>query len=188
MIIAPFTDRIMTIKKLSYQEIFAGRPTVEELSQQEKFPFFCLVENIRSLYNVGSIFRTSDALRLSCLYLTGYTGKPPRKEIDKTALGSVPTVPWKYFTNPMEAIADLKSKNIALIALEHTTASIPYHQFDFSFPFCIMLGNEVEGLSEESISQADAAIEIPMFGLKQSLNVTVAYGIVMFHALMKLKK
>jgi tRNA G18 (ribose-2'-O)-methylase SpoU len=178
----------MPIEKLSYQEIFAGRPTYEELSQLKKFPLFCLIENVRSLYNVGSIFRTSDALRLSCLYLTGYTGKPPRKEIDKTALGSVQTVPWKYFTNPMEAIADLRTKNITIVALEHTTESIPYHKFNFTFPFCLMLGNEVEGLSEELITQADAAIEIPMYGLKQSLNVTVAYGIVMFHALMKLKK
>ena len=169
------------MRKLSYQEIFSTRPTAEELTQLERFPFYCLIENIRSLYNVGSIFRTSDALRLKCLYLTGYTGKPPRKEIDKTALGSVETVPWKYYQNPLEAVNELKSQKITIIALEHTSMSIPYYEFDYETPFCLMLGNEVEGLSEKLVTQADSAIEIPMFGLKQSLNVTVAYGIVMYH-------
>jgi tRNA G18 (ribose-2'-O)-methylase SpoU len=178
----------MPIEKLNYQEIFSSRPTSEELAKLEKFPLYCLIENIRSLYNVGSIFRTSDALRLTCLYLTGYTGKPPRKEIDKTALGSVETVPWKYFHDPLQAIAELKSQKISIIALEHTNKSIPYYQFVFKFPFCLMLGNEVEGLSKELIAQANSAIEIPMYGLKQSLNVTVAYGIVMYHALTKLIK
>jgi tRNA G18 (ribose-2'-O)-methylase SpoU len=173
----------MPIKKLSYHEIFSTRPTIKELAQIEKFPYYCLIENIRSLYNVGSIFRTSDALRLKCLYLTGYTGKPPRREIDKTALGAVETVPWRYFNNPLDAITELKSQKINIIALEHTNKSIPYYKFTFNFPFCLMLGNEVEGLSGKLISQADSAIEIPMFGLKQSLNVTVAFGIVMYHVL-----
>ena len=176
------------MRKLTYQEIFSTRPTTGELAQLERYPCYCLIENIRSLYNVGSIFRTSDAIRLKCLYLTGYTGKPPRKEIDKTALGAVESVPWKYIDNPLEAIDELKSQKIPIIALEHTSKSVPYNKFKYKFPFCLMLGNEVEGLSEELVSQADAAIEIPMYGLKQSLNVTVAYGIVMYHAVTKLNR
>jgi tRNA G18 (ribose-2'-O)-methylase SpoU len=171
------------MRKLSYQEIFSTRPTLAELDEKERFPLTCLCENIRSLYNVGSIFRTSDAVRLDKLYLTGYTGYPPRKEIDKTALGAVDSVNWEWSEKPIDAIKKIKSQKIPLIALEHTSNSISYTEFTYKFPFCLMLGNEVDGLSEELISIADAAIEIPMFGLKQSLNVSVAYGVVMFTAL-----
>jgi len=173
------------MRKLSYQEIFSTRPTMAQLTSQERFPLFALCENIRSLYNVGSIFRTSDAVRLEKLYLSGYTGYPPRKEIDKTALGATESVDWERYENPMEAILHLKKKNISIIALEHTSESIPYNEFEFNYPFCLLLGNEVEGLSPEVTQSADAAVEIPMFGLKQSLNVAVAYGIVMYHALVK---
>jgi tRNA G18 (ribose-2'-O)-methylase SpoU len=171
------------MRKLSYQEIFAARPTLAELEELERFPLYCLIENVRSLYNVGSIFRTSDAIRLEKLYLTGYTGYPPRKEIDKTALGAVDSVPWKYCKNPLQVVTEIKKQRIQLIALEHTTNSIDFYAFKYTFPFCLMLGNEVDGLSQEILTQADAAIEIPMYGLKQSLNVSVAYGIVMYHAL-----
>ena len=171
------------MRKLSYQEIFAGRPTLSELSIKDRFPLYALCENIRSLYNVGSIFRTSDAVRLEKLFLTGYTGYPPRKEIDKTALGAVDSVEWEYCENTIEVVRQIKEENIQVIALEHTTKSVSYANFEFKFPFCLLLGNEVDGLTDELIGEADASIEIPMFGLKQSLNVSVAYGIVMYHAL-----
>ena len=171
------------MRKRSYQEIFATRPTLAELKGLARFPIYCLVENVRSLYNVGSIFRTSDAIRLGKLYLTGYTGHPPRKEIEKTALGAVESVPWTYCKNPLQAVKEIKENRIPLIALEHTTNSIDFYAFEYKFPLCLMLGNEVDGLSEEILTQADAAIEIPMYGLKQSLNVSVAYGIVMYHVL-----
>jgi len=174
------------MRKLSYQEIFASRPTLAELSTKNRFPLYALCENIRSLYNVGSIFRTSDAVRLEKLFLTGYTGYPPRKEIDKTALGAVDSVEWEYCENTIEVVRQIKKKNIQIVALEHTTNSISYADFEFTFPFCLLLGNEVDGLTNELIREADASIEIPMFGLKQSLNVSVAYGIVMYHALGKL--
>ena len=174
------------MKKLSYQEIFSSRPTLAELSTKRRFPIYALCENIRSLYNVGSIFRTSDAIRLKKLFLTGYTGYPPRKEIDKTALGSVDSVKWEHYENPLDVVTFLKKNEISIIALEHTSKSIPYYEFNFNFPFCLLVGNEVEGLSEEIISEVDGAIEIPMFGLKQSLNVSVAYGIIMYHAVEKL--
>jgi tRNA G18 (ribose-2'-O)-methylase SpoU len=171
------------MRKLSYQEIFSKRPTLAELSSKDKFPFYALCENIRSLYNVGSLFRTSDAVRVEKLYLAGYTGFPPRKEIDKTALGAVDSVAWEHFKDPLQAVDQLKKRNIPLIALEHTSTSVPYQEFKFEFPFCLIVGNEVEGISAELVKEANASIEIPMFGLKQSLNVSVAYGVVMYHAL-----
>jgi tRNA G18 (ribose-2'-O)-methylase SpoU len=171
------------MRKLSYEEIFATRPTLAELEGLERFPFYCLVENVRSLYNVGSIFRTSDAVRLTKLYLTGYTGYPPRKEIDKTALGAVDSVAWEYSKNSLDVLKELKGNGVQLVALEHTSKSINYIEFDYKFPFCLLLGNEVDGLSPHLLTWADAAIEIPMYGLKQSLNVSVAYGIVIYHVL-----
>jgi tRNA G18 (ribose-2'-O)-methylase SpoU len=176
------------MRKLAYEEIFATRPSLESLNKLTRFPMYCLVENVRSLYNVGSIFRTSDAVRLKKLFLTGYTGHPPKKEIDKTALGAVDSVPWHYHNNPQCAVEELKTNNIPLIALEHTTNSISYTEFSIIFPFCLLLGNEVDGLSKHLIDQADYALEIPMYGLKQSLNVSVAYGVVMYHALAQLIK
>jgi len=173
------------MKKLSYQEIFSTRPTLTELSTKDRFPFYALCENIRSLYNVGSLFRTSDAVRIKKLYLAGYTGYPPRKEIDKTALGAVDSVQWEHFKNPLEAVGRLKEAKIPLIALEHTSESVPYNKFEYPAPFCLLLGNEVDGISEELIKEADKSIEIPMYGLKQSLNVSVAFGVVMYHALIQ---
>lgn len=171
------------MRKLTYQEIFSERPTLAEMETIDRMPFFCLVENVRSLYNVGSIFRTSDAVLLKSLYLTGYTGYPPRKEIDKTALGAVDSVNWQRFEDPLDAVAELKKQNVPLIALEHTSDSVSYTEFQFPIPFCLILGNEVDGISESLIKETNAAIEIPMLGLKQSLNVSVAYGVVMYHAL-----
>lgn len=176
------------MRKLSYEEIFAKRPTLSELSPKERFPFYCLVENVRSLYNVGSIFRTSDSVRLSKLYLCGYTGYPPRREIEKTALGATESVPWIHYSDISKATAELKKKKVKMIALEHTSQSKPYNEVKYDFPLCIMLGNEVDGLSEELVSAADQSIEIPMYGLKQSLNVSVAYGVVIFHILHQFQK
>jgi len=173
------------MRKLAYEEIFASRPTLEELEKLNRFPFYCVAENVRSLYNVGSIFRTSDAVRLQKLFLTGYTGFPPRKEIDKTALGAVDSVPWQHIQNSPDVVWQLKKQHIQIIALEHTSNSVPFNEFDYQFPLCLLLGNEVEGLTEELIDLSDAAVEIPMFGLKQSLNVSVAFGVVMFQILCK---
>jgi tRNA G18 (ribose-2'-O)-methylase SpoU len=171
------------MRKLTYQEIFARRPTLAQIQHISRNPLFCLLENVRSLYNVGSIFRTSDAVRLNKLYLTGYTGSPPRKEIVKTALGATDSVEWEYAKDPLPLVTGLKKNGVSIIALEHTSASKNYFDFKFNFPFCLLLGNEVDGLSEKLIQTADDAVEIPMHGLKQSLNVSVAYGIVIFHAL-----
>lgn len=168
-------------KKLSNEEIKGRRPGTEELKIIDRFPVAVIAENVRSLYNVGSMFRTSDGALIEKLFLCGYTGYPPRKEIDKTALGSVETVPWEHNTDTISVINKYKSEGYTIVALEHTDSSVPYLEGDYRFPLCLMLGNEVEGLSEEAVALADYAVDIPMYGKKQSLNVSVAYGIVVYH-------
>jgi tRNA G18 (ribose-2'-O)-methylase SpoU len=144
-------------------------------------PIYALVDNVRSLYNVGSIFRSSDGAFIEKLFLSGFTPHPPRKEIDKTALGATKTVPWEYHKNPLDVVARMKEQRIKICILELTTDSKPYFTLrSGDFPLCVVVGNEITGISKEIIEQADVAIEIPMFGNKQSLNVAVAYGIVVF--------
>lgn len=172
------------MRKLSHDEIAQKRKKIEEFSTIERNPIYALADNIRSLYNVGSIFRSSDGAMVKCLYLTGYTPHPPRKEIDKTALGATQTVPWKYFNNPLDAIAEMKAQNIKICLVELTSHSKPYYELSIhDFPLCIVVGNEITGISKEVVTAADIAVEIPMFGHKQSLNVAVAYGIVLYDCL-----
>ncbi len=174
--------------KLSNEEIKGKRPGIVELEETERFPVAVIAENVRSLYNVGSMFRTSDGALIEKLWLCGYTGFPPRKEITKTALGSVETVPWENNTDTISIIKKLKSEGYSIVALEHTDSSVNYLEAEYKFPICLMLGNEVEGLSEEAVSLADAAVEIPMYGIKQSLNVSVAYGILVYHLIEEFRK
>ncbi len=170
-------------RKLSYDEIFSRRPTLGELKKLERFPIYAVIENIRSVHNVGSIFRSSDGARISKLYLCGYTAYPPRQDIEKTALGSTDSVPWEYVKDPLAVIKELKSQGAAIVALEHTTASINYCKADYHFPICLVVGNEVDGVSRSIIAHVDYAIDLPMFGLKQSLNVSVAYGVALYRIL-----
>lgn len=167
-------------KKLVHEEIKAARPALEELTGVERFPVSIYAENIRSLYNVGSIFRTADGALAEKLWLCGYTGYPPRKEIDKTALGSVLSVPWEHSEDGIPVLSGLKERGVQLVALEHTDSSVKYTEADYNFPLCVMLGNEVEGLSDQAVSMCDIAVEIPMYGLKQSLNVSVACGVMLY--------
>ncbi len=176
------------MKKLLNEEIKGKRPGIDELKETERFPVVIIAENVRSLYNVGSMFRTSDGALIEKLWLCGYTGFPPRKEIDKTALGSVDTVPWEHSEDTVSVIKKLKSEGYTIIALEHTDSSENYLDAEYKFPLCLMLGNEVEGLSEEAVALADAAVEIPMYGIKQSLNVSVAYGILVYHLIEEFRK
>jgi tRNA G18 (ribose-2'-O)-methylase SpoU len=167
-------------KKLVHEEVKAARPALEELAGVERFPVSIYAENIRSLYNVGSIFRTADGALAEKLWLCGYTGYPPRKEIDKTALGSALSVPWEHSEDGIPVLSGLKEKGVQLVALEHTDSSVKYTEADYNFPLCVMLGNEVEGLSDQAVSMCDIAVEIPMYGLKQSLNVSVACGVMLY--------
>ncbi|OGU42203.1 MAG: RNA methyltransferase [Ignavibacteria bacterium GWB2_35_12] len=171
------------MKKLLHSEILKERLTAEESLSIDRHPISLMIVNVRSLYNVGSIFRTADSARLSQLILCGYTPYPPRKEIDKTALGATESVPWKYYKTAKNAISELKSKGIKVIAVEITDKKRSYDTLTKSdFPLCLVLGNELTGLDDKVLSECDDAIEIPMFGVKHSLNVSVAAGIVTFEA------
>ena len=151
------------------------------LPAAKRMPIYGMLDNIRSLYNVGSMFRTSDGALITKLYLCGYTPHPPRKEIEKTALGATKSIPWEYHANTLDAVAAVKNKGIKLCVLEQTTKSLSYIGVSTSdFPICLIVGNEITGVSSEVVAAADMAIEIPMYGTKQSLNAAVAYGIALF--------
>ena len=171
------------MRRLTFEEISARRIAPENMKSVERFPIYALLDNVRSLYNVGSIFRTSDGVRLKKLFLTGITGYPPRREIDKTALGAVDTVPWEYESDPLPVIKKLKQQGVKIVVLEHTSLSKPFHAVNYEFPACLIVGNDVFGVRDDILDQADLSVEIPMFGSKQSLNVTIAYGIAIYEIL-----
>ena len=169
------------MRKLSHEEISAKRLTVDESLSADRLPISVLIDNVRSLYNVGSIFRTSDGARIQKLFLTGFTPYPPRHEIEKTALGATTTVPWEYAKDPSFVVAVLKEQGVKICLLEQTDRSMPYHSLTKTdFPLCLVVGNEINGISKHLVAHADVSIDIPMFGMKQSLNVAVAYGIAIF--------
>jgi len=169
------------MRKLTHDEIAKNRYSHEQLLTVSRNPIHVLLDNVRSLYNVGSIFRTSDGARISKLFLSGYTPHPPRKEIEKTALGATESVPWQYVKEPLQVIGELKAAGVRICVLEQTDKSVPYYSVKREdFPICLIVGNEITGVSQEIITQAEIGIEIPMFGMKQSLNVAVAYGIAVF--------
>ena len=165
------------MRKLSLDEIDRQRLSAQELEAAGRFPVTVVLDNIRSLYNVGSIFRTADAVRARELILCGITGSPPRKEIDKTALGAVDSVPWRYEKNAVDAILALKESGMPVFALEQTEPSRPHWEVDYAFPCALVIGNEAFGVQDEVLPLLDGGIEIPMFGAKHSLNVSVAFGI-----------
>lgn len=169
------------MKKLSHEEISRNRASIDNLDNVERMPVYVILNSIRSSYNVGSILRTSDGAMIEKLFLCGYTPTPDKKEVVKTALGSQNSVKWEYIKDPKEVIYSLKSKGIKICALELTDSSIPYYNVSKNdFPLCIIVGNEIAGVSQELIDLCDFSIEIPQFGIKQSLNVAVAYGIAVF--------
>ncbi len=169
------------IRKLTHAEISENRLSPAATAQASRTPIYGLLDNIRSMYNVGSIFRTSDGAFLRKLFLTGYTATPEKSEVRKTALGAIETIPWEYVKDPIQIIQQLKEANVSIITLEHTSKSIPYYEIPVDiFPACIIVGNELTGVTGSILESTDYAVEIPMFGTKQSLNVAVAYGIVLF--------
>jgi tRNA G18 (ribose-2'-O)-methylase SpoU len=169
--------------KLSFEDINQRTFSLLDLKTLPRHPVYVVCENIRSLYNVGSIFRTADGIRAEKVYLCGYTGYPPRKEIDKTALGAQDAVPWEYHENVAEVLQYLKANSIQVVALEHTDNSYDFQTFNYSFPMAIVLGHEYEGLTQEALNQCQCAVEIPMYGLKQSLNVATAFGVIGYELL-----
>jgi tRNA G18 (ribose-2'-O)-methylase SpoU len=157
-----------------------NRKSVEEFKHSDKFPVIAVLENVRSAYNVGSVFRTADAFLIEAVYLCGYTAFPPHKEIRKTALGAEETVHWKHFKSGMDAMTELRSLGYAVYAVEQAEGSIPLHTFRPDGKVAVIFGNEVTGVEQSTIAQADGCIEIPQWGMKHSLNIATAAGIVLW--------
>jgi len=169
------------IKKLGFDEIKSARPGLEELAGAARNPVVLLLENIRSLYNVGSMFRTADGALVEKIFLCGYTGYPPRKEIDKTALGAQETVHWRHFSDPVEAVAVLKGEGRHVFGLEIAENSRAYTSLQpEDFPLVLLVGNEVDGIGDALLAHCDGVLEIPQYGIKHSLNVSVAAGVALF--------
>ena len=171
----------MSIKKLKLTEL--GRVDVDTYKQQEKLPICVILDNLRSGLNVGAFFRTSDALGLERIILTGITPVPPHKEIHKSAIGATLSVDFSYDSEIVSAIKSLKESGYYIIGIEQTNTSTPLHSAEWpNQPIAIVFGNEVEGISEEVLPHLDASIEISQFGTKHSLNVAVCGGIVLWEA------
>jgi 23S rRNA (guanosine2251-2'-O)-methyltransferase len=176
------------MKKLKLEEL--GRISVDQFKEAEKLPVSILLDNVRSLHNVGSAFRTADAFRIEKIYLTGITGTPPHREIHKTALGSTDSVVWEYFEKPEEAAMKLKDQGYQIVIIEQTSESIPLQKINLEKgkKYCLVFGNEVHGVSESVINLGDVAIEIPQTGTKHSLNISVCLGIVVWEVFCKLNQ
>ena len=158
-----------------------NRKSVEEFKSSDKTPLVVVLENVRSAYNVGSVFRTADAFLLEGMYICGYTAYPPHKEIKKTALGADETVQWKHFKKSSEAIEELKGLGYKVYAVEQARNSLKLHRFNQpGEKLAVVLGNEVTGVEQATIEQCDGCIEIPQLGMKHSLNISVAAGIVLW--------
>ncbi len=159
-----------------------NRKTVDEFREAEKNKVIVVLENIRSMQNVGSVFRTADAFLVEAVYLIGYTPQPPHRDIHKTALGATETVAWKYFATTAEAIAELKVEAYKLFGIEQVEASILLQDFEKApdEKIALIFGNEAEGVEQETLLQCDGCIEIPQFGMKHSLNISVAAGVVLW--------
>ncbi|MDZ4666292.1 MAG: RNA methyltransferase [bacterium] len=162
-----------------------NRLSVENFKSSEKTDIYIILDQLRSGNNIGSIFRTSDAFRIKKIYITGTSALPPNKEILKTALGSTETVDWEHAKNALDLMQNLKHLGVAIYAIEQVTGSISLQDFEWNGtnPIAIILGNEVEGVSQELINASDGCLEIPQFGMKHSLNVAVSSGIVLWHLL-----
>ncbi len=166
------------MQKLTHAELLSRQA---EVSQHRRVPVAVVLDGIRSLHNVGAIFRTADGAGIEKLWLCGITGFPPQGEIAKTALGAEKSVVWEYAKDVLKVIQDHKARGYRVVLLEQARGSVPYDQFILHGPVCLVVGNEVEGVSDEAARLADASIEIPMSGVKNSLNAAVAFGIAVFH-------
>lgn len=176
------------MKKLSMDEL--ERLSVEEYKEVKKSPIVIILDNIRSLNNVGSAFRTGDAFRVKKIYLCGITGTPPHRDIQKTALGATESVEWQYSDSTVEAVNSLKSEGYMICALEQVDQSIFLNEFQPSREdkIALVFGNEVFGVEEEVLKYCDQVLEIPQLGTKHSLNISVTLGIAVWDLMVKMKQ
>lgn len=176
------------MRKLKNSEL--GRKTVEEFKQTNKTPIIVVLDNIRSLNNVGSVFRTSDAFLIEKIYLCGITATPPNKEIHKTALGATESVDWEYVENTMDLVEKLQAENVKVLSIEQAENSTMLDTFTpkTDQKYAVVFGNEVKGVQQEVVSASDVCIEIPQLGTKHSLNISVSCGVVLWDLFTKMKK
>lgn len=174
------------MRKLANEEL--ERKSIEEFKNSSKTPVIIVLDNVRSLNNVGSVFRTADAFLVEAVYLCGITGTPPNKEIQKTALGATESVSWKYFENTLDAVTELTKDNYIVYAIEQAESAIMLNNFMPSKKqkIAIIFGNEVKGVAQEVIDASTDVIEIPQLGTKHSLNISVSVGVVMWDLFLKL--
>lgn len=177
----------MEHRKLKITEL--NRISAEEFKKANKLPLVVILDNVRSLHNIGSVFRTSDAFRVECIYLCGITATPPHPEMHKTALGAEFTVDWKYVNNAVEAVDNLRQEGYIVFSIEQAENSIMLEniQLEQGRRYAVVLGNEVKGVQQEVIDHSDGCIEIPQYGTKHSLNVSVTAGIVIWDLFKQLK-
>ena len=175
------------MRKLKNNEL--DRLSVEEFKTSKKTPLIVVLDNIRSLNNIGSVFRTCDAFLIQKIYLCGITAKPPHKDIHKTALGSTDTVAWEYVENTIELIEKLKTEKVKIVSIEQTKNATMLNNFTPQqlTTYAIIFGNEVKGVSQDVVNASDVVIEIPQYGTKHSLNISVSAGIVIWDLFSKLK-
>ncbi|PCI95039.1 MAG: RNA methyltransferase [Flavobacteriales bacterium] len=172
-------------RKLKNEEL--NRISVDEFKSAKKTPIIIVLDNIRSLNNIGSVFRTADAFIIEAVYLCGITAQPPHREIQKTALGATETVEWKYFNSTTEAITQLKNNNYKIAAIEQAKNSTMLNNFDLDKDgqLAVIFGNEVKGVEQSAIDLSDVVIEIPQYGTKHSLNISVSCGVVIWDLFQK---
>jgi 23S rRNA (guanosine2251-2'-O)-methyltransferase len=176
------------MKKLSMEEL--DRISIQEFKQTEKSPIVLVLDNVRSLNNVGSAFRTADAFRIQKIYLCGITGTPPHRDIQKTALGATESVDWEYCPSTIDAIKKLKASEFQLCALEQVESSVKLNDFvpEKGNKYALIFGNEVFGVEEEVLKSCDYVLEIPQLGTKHSLNISVSLGIAIWDLMVKLEQ
>ncbi|WP_282142664.1 RNA methyltransferase [Cellulophaga baltica] len=175
------------MRKLKNSEL--ERLDVDGFKDAEKTPLIIVLDNIRSLNNIGSVFRTADAFLIEKIYLCGITAQPPHKDIHKTALGATDSVVWEYAENTMDVIKSLKKDKVTTLAIEQAENAVFLNDFQVSKDqkYALIFGNEVKGVSQEVVSSSDAVIEIPQYGTKHSLNISVSVGVVIWDLWAKLK-
>jgi len=154
-----------------------------EFARLPRRPIHIVLDNLRSAFNVGSIFRLADAARAAEVIPCGYTAFPPHHKLEQTSLGTTDSVPWRRFDDTATALAELKARGVQLVAVETAESAVPYHRFDYRFPVALVFGNEALGVSREALKQCEAVVEIPVFGYKNSVNVATAVGIALYDIL-----
>jgi len=173
------------MKQRTIKENIKLKGGVRKIKSDEKNDIFIILDNIRSMYNVGAIFRSAEGARVKRIYLCGITPTPPREKIFKTSLGAVDFVNWEYRAKSTEAIKELKELGVKIIALEQTDSSINYKKADYKKPLAIVVGHELKGVSSEALEMCDLSVEIPMYGRANSLNVSTSATVVLYEALLK---